>query len=161
MLCDDCKKKPASIFFKDVVSGKISELRLCLECAQKRGLVASKKMSPIETLQKLLKEKTAQDEQVICPVCCLSLAEFKRVGRFGCTHCIHAFEPHIRHLIKEIQESERHIGRRAKPGEHKGMEIFKLREELKKAIENEAYEEAAKIRDQLKALGINTDGNRC
>ena len=139
MLCDDCKKKPASIFFKDVVSGKISELRLCLECAQKRGLVASKKMSPVEMLQKLLKEKNAHDEKIICPVCCLSLAEFKRVGRFGCSQCLNTFEPYVMHLIKEIQESDRHIGRKAKPGERKGVEIYRLLEELKKAIENDAY----------------------
>jgi len=155
MLCDDCKRKPATIFFKDVVSGKISELHLCVECAQKRGLVSNKKMSPIEMLQKLLKEKNAHDEQIICPVCCLSLAEFKRVGRFGCSHCITAFASNIEHLIKEIQESDRHIGKRARPGEGKGVEIFKLREDLKKALENEAYEEAAKIRDRLKILGIS------
>lgn len=161
MQCDDCKKKPASIFFKDVTSGKVSELHLCLECAQKRGIIANKKMSPVEMLQKLLREKNVQDEQIICPVCCLSLAEFKRIGRFGCSNCINAFETGIKHLIKEIQESERHVGRKTKPGEQKGLEIFKLREELKKALATESYEEAAKIRDRLKSLGISTAEHEC
>jgi protein arginine kinase activator len=155
MLCDDCKKRPATIFFKEVLPDKVIELHLCETCAKKRGLVMAKKMSPIEILQKLLKERSAKDEKVICPVCYLSLAEFKRLGRFGCCHCIKAFKPHIANLIKQIHQSEKHIGRRLKQGEKKGFEIFKLREQLKNALKKEAYEEAAEIRDKLKHLGVD------
>ena len=155
MLCDDCKKKSATIYYKHSFSGKTIEFHLCIECAQKRGLFSAKKMSPLEILQKLLKEKNAQDEQIICPICYLSLAEFKRLGRFGCSNCITTFEPYISNLIKEIQESDRHIGKKAKLGEGRGIEIFKLREDLKKAVENEECEEAARIRDKLKSLGIH------
>jgi len=155
MLCDDCKKKPATVFVKEVAAfGKTRELNLCEECAQKRGAINPKKLSPIEILQKLLKEKTAQDEKVICPNCFLSLAEFKRVGRFGCNNCLNVFEPYIKIWIKEIHNSDRHIGKKMKSGTRKGVEIFKLREELKKALEKESYEEAAKIRDKLKSLGV-------
>lgn len=154
MLCDDCKKRPATIIFKEILPKKTVELHLCEECAQKRGLATSKKMSPIELLQKLLKEKTAQDAQVICPGCYLSLAEFKRTGRFGCSQCVNAFGAYIKTLIQKVQQSEKHIGRTTKPGEKKGMEIFKLREQLKKALESEAYEEAAQIRDKLKDFGV-------
>lgn len=156
MLCDECKKNPATIFFKEVLPGKTVELHLCEACAQKRGLLMSKKMSPIEILQRLLKEKSAHDEQIICPGCYMSLAEFKRSGRFGCSKCVSAFESYIKKLIKQIQQSDKHIGRRLTPGEKKGIEVFKLREELKKALENEAYEEAAKIRDRLKYFGVDS-----
>jgi protein arginine kinase activator len=115
----------------------------------------SKKMSPIEILQRLLKEKSAHDEQIICPGCYMSLTEFKRSGRFGCSKCVNAFESYIKKLIKQIQQSDKHIGRRLTPGEKKGIEVFKLRQELKKALENEAYEEAAKIRDRLKYFGVD------
>jgi protein arginine kinase activator len=155
MLCDECKKNPATIFFKEVLPGKTVELHLCEVCAQKRGLLMSKKMSPIEILQRLLKEKSAHDEQIICPGCYMSLTEFKRSGRFGCSKCVNAFESYIKKLIKQIQQSDKHIGRRLTPGEKKGIEVFKLRQELKKALENEAYEEAAKIRDRLKYFGVD------
>ncbi|UCG29669.1 MAG: UvrB/UvrC motif-containing protein [candidate division WOR-3 bacterium] len=154
MLCDDCRNKPASIFFKEVLPDKTVELHLCDECASKRGLLVTKKLSPIEILQKLLKQKSAQDEKVICPSCYMSLAEFKRVGRFGCSQCVITFDDHIRHLIKQIHQSDRHIGRKSSSGTKKGLEIYKLREELKKALDNEAYEDAAKIRDKLKGYGI-------
>ena len=155
MLCDDCKKKPATIFFKEVVPGKVVELHLCESCAQKRGLLMTQKMSPAEILQKLLKERSAKDEKVICPVCYLSLAEFKRHGRFGCSNCLNVFDPHIRKLIEQIQQSNKHIGKKAGQGDRKGFEVFKLREQLRKALEKEAYEEAAKIRDQLKNFGVD------
>ncbi|UCG91174.1 MAG: UvrB/UvrC motif-containing protein [candidate division WOR-3 bacterium] len=154
MLCDDCQKRPATIFFKEILPKKTVELHLCEECAQKRGLATTKKMSPIELLQKLLKEKTAQDAQVICSGCYLSLAEFKRTGRFGCSKCVDSFGSYIKNLIKKVQQSDKHIGRTTRPGEKKGMEIFKLRGQLKKALESEAYEEAAKIRDKLKDFGV-------
>lgn len=158
MMCDDCKNQPASKPYKEfMMDGRIIEYHLCDECAKKRGLTSQKKMSPLEILQKLLKEKNARDEQVICPVCCLSLAEFKRIGRFGCTSCIAIFEPYIRNLIREIHNADRHIGRKLRAGGHKGMEIYKLREDLRKALEKESYEEAARIRDRLKALGGNNE----
>ena len=115
------------------------------------------KLSTTEILQKLLQKRSARDEQMICPVCFLSLAEFKRTGRFGCNQCVTTFEPYIKSLIKQIQQSNRPIGRRAGKGIKRGFEVFRLREELKKALEQEAYEEAAKIRDKLRGYGIDHD----
>ncbi len=154
MLCEDCKKKAATIFFKEVLPGKVVELHLCDECAQKRGLIMHKKMSPIEMLQKLLKERSTQDEKIICPVCCLSLAEFKRRGRFGCSSCLNAFKPYINNLIKQLHQSDKHVGRKPGRGQKKAFEVFRLREELKKALAREAYEEAAEIRDKLQNYGV-------
>jgi protein arginine kinase activator len=155
MLCDDCKKKPATIFFKEVLPDKVVELHLCDSCAHKRGLMMAKKKSPLEILQQVLKEKNVKDEKVICPSCYLSLAEFKRAGRFGCSTCIKTFRPYIKNLIKQIHNSDTHVGKHAKHGEKRGYEVFKLREELKKALEKEAYEEAADIRDRLKEFGAD------
>jgi len=154
MLCDDCKQKPATIFFKEILSDKTVELHLCETCAQKRGLLTTQKMSPIEILQKLLKQRTAKDAKVICPMCYLTLADFKRIGRFGCSHCVKTFKPHLQNLIKQIHQSDKHIGRSPTRGEKRGFEVFKLREQLKRALEKEAYEEAAEIRDKLRSFGV-------
>lgn len=155
MLCDDCGKRPATVFLKEIFSGKIVEHHLCSECAHKRGLIEEKKMAPLEMLQNLLRDRDAGDEQIICGSCYSSLADFKRLGRFGCVHCVETFAPHIRHLVQEIHNSEHHIGRRPAVTTADGFEVMRLREELKHALEKEAYEEAAKIRDRLKALGVS------
>lgn len=155
MLCDECKQKPATIYYKEVLPEKTVELHLCETCAHKRGLLTSQKMSPIEILQKLLKQRTAKDAKVICSFCYLSLAEFKRLGRFGCSRCIETFRPHIQNLIKQIHQSAKHVGRSPTSGEKRGFEVFKLREQLKRALEKEAYEEAAEIRDRLRSFGVD------
>ncbi len=155
MLCDDCKKKPAAIFFKEVLPDKTVELHLCEECASKRGLLVTKKLSPNEILQRLLKQRSAQDEKIICPGCYMSLAEFKRVGRFGCSQCVPTFDEYIKHLVKQIHQSDKHIGRKVSAGTKKGLEIYRLREKLRMALEKEAYEDAAEIRDKLKGYGID------
>ncbi len=154
MLCDDCKQKPAKHFFKNVVGDQENILHLCEECARKRNLLNDKKPSPIELLHKISEKISHDDDRVICSVCCLSLAEFKKIGRFGCSNCLSVFEPYIKALIKEVQESEKHIGKRAKTGGRRAIEIFRLREELRRALEKEAYEDAAQIRDKLKTLGV-------
>jgi protein arginine kinase activator len=155
MLCDDCKKNPATIYFKEVLPDKIVELHLCDVCAKKRGLLSAKKKSPIEILQKLLKERSVKDEKIICPNCYLSFAEFKRLGRFGCSTCVTTFKPYLKTMIKQIHQSDKHVGREPSGGDKKGMEVYRLRDQLRRALEREAYEEAADIRDRLKNLGDN------
>jgi len=153
MLCDDCKNRAATIHYKEMLYGKIKEYHLCEECAHKRGLT-TKKLSPTEVLKKLLQEKNDSDQEVLCPGCYTSLAEFKKSGRFGCSKCLTTLQPYIKDMIKQIHNSERHIGKRLKASPMKGFEGFRLREELKKALGQEAYEEAAQIRDKLKKLGV-------
>ncbi|MCX7995604.1 MAG: UvrB/UvrC motif-containing protein [candidate division WOR-3 bacterium] len=154
MLCDNCKKNPATFFYKDVSGEQIKEVHLCEECARKKGIISDKKLSPHEILQKLLKSVEKEDGQIVCPICLLTLSEFKKFGRFGCANCLKVFEPYIKTLIREVQNSEKHIGKKAKPGGRRIVEIFRLKEELRRALEKEAYEDAAKIRDQLKTMGV-------
>lgn len=154
MLCDVCKKRPATIKFKEVLPDATTELNLCDECAAKRGLLSPKQLSPLETLQKVLRQGTEHDEGVICPRCCMSLVDFKRAGRFGCSDCPATFADHIQHLIKQIHHSDRHIGRRPAPGAKRGLEVYRLREELKRALAKELYEDAARIRDKLREYGV-------
>lgn len=154
MLCDNCKEKPAKYFFKNLVGGQENIFHLCEQCARKKNLLGDKKKSPIEVLNMMSEAISHDDHRVICPVCCLSLAEFKKIARFGCSNCLSVFEPYIRTLIKEVQESEKHIGKRTKAGGRRAVEIFRLREELRRALEKEDYEDAAQIRDKLKTLGV-------
>lgn len=151
MLCDDCKKNPAIKTYKEQFQDKTIELHLCQECADKRGLVVKKDLTPAELLQNLLKHEAVDDATVICPRCLLSFAEFKRLGRFGCGECARAFHDRLAPILARIHGAKQHIGRTPRKLK-KGVvtEIFKLREELKEALQKEEYEKAAQIRDQLK-----------
>lgn len=77
MLCDDCKKNPAIKTYKEQFQDKTIELHLCQECADKRGLVVKKDLTPAELLQNLLKHEAVDDATVICPRCLLSLPSLR------------------------------------------------------------------------------------
>ena len=151
MLCDDCKKNPATKVYKEQFQDKTIELHLCQECAEKRGLIVKKDLSPAELLQNILRSEVVDDATLICPRCLFSFAEFKRLGRFGCSACVNAFHSRLAPILARIHGAKQHIGRSPRKAKRGVVsEIFRLREALKEALQKEEYEKAAEIRDRLK-----------
>jgi protein arginine kinase activator len=77
--------------------------------------------------------------------------EFRAQGRLGCPHDYHVFRTGLVPLLQRIHRHERHVGKR--PRQHEpGREavLVELRRRLRQAVEGEAYEEAARIRDLLR-----------
>ncbi|MCL2527412.1 MAG: UvrB/UvrC motif-containing protein [Defluviitaleaceae bacterium] len=92
-----------------------------------------------------------------CTTCGLSYEEFKASGKLGCEACYQAFPKEIVALFKSVQSSSHHEGKFPKrfgTQMRQQREVDKLRTCLKSAIENENYEEAAKIRDQIRSLEV-------
>lgn len=92
-----------------------------------------------------------------CPVCGLSYSQFKTTGLLGCSHDYVYYEPKLTLLIKRAQENfTQHAGK--VPTRHSATDpartvtVARLRRELAQALECENYEQAAKVRDQLKQL---------
>lgn len=104
----------------------------------------------------------AVDPQAQCPHCGYQLSTFRQNGRLGCTQCYDAFKTSLEPLISSIHGNVRHVeesenGEKVK-GEKEtsqgtaGAGVKELREKLKKAVESEKYEEAARLRDEIKRL---------
>ncbi|MBR3163669.1 MAG: UvrB/UvrC motif-containing protein [Clostridia bacterium] len=109
-----------------------------------------------------------------CDSCGMTFEDFMNTGKFGCANCYNAFESKIDPILKNIQGANRHVGRLGKiepaidlnvqenikdektnntEKEEENNQISKverLKLELQKAIEEERYEDAAKIRDEIK-----------
>lgn len=90
-----------------------------------------------------------------CPQCGMTFSEFNHTGKFGCNQCYDTFLPEIEPLVKRLQGSLRYEGR--VPSRGNGVfrtkhQIKRLRQELNKVIKAENFEEAAKLRDEIKAL---------
>ncbi|MBO5005306.1 MAG: UvrB/UvrC motif-containing protein [Clostridia bacterium] len=85
-------------------------------------------------------------------------------GKFGCENCYETFNEKINHLVKNLHGSSMHVGRKpkyikenkidVKPEKENKEEskLDKLNKDLKEAIKEERYEDAAKIRDEIKKL---------
>lgn len=117
---------------------------------------------------------------MLCDECGMTYNEFVDTGKLGCSHCYDIFANVLDPVLKNIHGSSNHIGRRSRLSvnekkkvaqdveqahqkvtkrpvksqkkDEKQEKIDKLNEELKQAIAEERYEDAAKIRDELKKI---------
>ena len=97
---------------------------------------------------------------VTCPVCGLTWNDFKQSGLMGCPHDYEMFDSRLLPLLKRAQEGAgEHMGKvpTRKKTEETDRQVtqLRLRRELQKAIDAENYEQAARLRDQLRTLGKN------
>jgi len=92
-----------------------------------------------------------------CTICGLTYDQFKTTGKLGCEACYQAFPKEIVALFKNVQNSSRHEGKYPKrfgTQIRQQQEVDKLRSNLKAAINDENYEEAARIRDQIRSMEV-------
>ena len=73
------------------------------------------------------------------------------MGKVGCPTCYSTFRTELEETIRSIHGGAKHCGMQTKVAESAPTEEENLRFALAKAIETENYEEAARIRDILKA----------
>jgi protein arginine kinase activator len=79
--------------------------------------------------------------------------EFRAEGRLGCPHDYEVFRAGLKPLLERIHRSDRHVGkspRHYSPNPVRETELIELRSQLRRAVEAEAYEEAARLRDLLR-----------
>lgn len=91
----------------------------------------------------------------ICPGCGISFGEISTTGAVGCGLCYESFRASLIPLLRTLHGDTGHIG--LTPRAHRERiermaRAAKLREQLKTAVQREAYEEAARLRDELKTL---------
>jgi len=159
MLCNICGKNPATVHLTEIVDDQMNELHLCEGCARQKSVQMEQKFGLSDLLAGMVdfEKKTAQSEtQVLkCPKCKLTYSDFKKIGRLGCGSCYTAFSDYLAPLLRKIHGSGKHLGKSplkaSKPTKKRaGME--ELRQKLAKAVGEEAFEDAAKLRDQIKAV---------
>jgi len=164
MLCDICAKNPATVHLTEIIDDQMTELHLCEECARNKSAQMEQQFGLSDLLAGLAEfEKPAaaakekeQPVAVKCPACGLSYADFKKIGRLGCGECYSAFKKYLGPLLRRIHGSNTHAGKcplkTAGRISRKKIDALDLRARLQKAIEAEEFEEAARLRDQIKEL---------
>jgi protein arginine kinase activator len=92
---------------------------------------------------------------ITCPLCGSTASDISRTGKVGCAQCYDTFADMLTPYIKRIHGNTEHTG---KIPSDAGAEIktkrqlVQLKEELKKAIENQEFEKAAELRDRIKDI---------
>jgi protein arginine kinase activator len=167
MLCDICKKNPATVHLTEIIDEQMNELHLCEDCARHKSAAMEQQFGLSDLLAGMADfEKPDKDEEnvaVKCPNCNLTYADFKKVGRLGCGECYNAFRKYLAPLLKRIHGSNQHVGKSPfkekailKPG-RKNTDLDGLKAQMQKAIQREDFEEAARLRDQIKKISPKQD----
>ena len=167
--CENCQKNIATVHVTDIVdvppSGagttekKVVEQHLCEVCAQTMDLphmpMVKKTVADIWKLLQLSAQQTRKKGGLVCPDCGMSLDEFRKKGRLGCAKDYEVFKAHIGELLERVHGSREHAGRIPGTSEHELAQLQRmsdLRRQLEVAIRDEAYESAARLRDEIQEL---------
>jgi len=158
MLCQHCKKNVATVHLTEIIDSEKREKHLCEQCAMEEG-VAVKGQEPINQLVAKFVLSQAQSEEVAdltCDHCGTTFLQFRKVGLLGCPHDYEAFEKPLLPLLERIHEGNTvHVGKvpGGKDNKQKSQhKLLKLKRQLEDAVAMEDYEQAARLRDQIKVL---------
>jgi len=163
--CESCGKNPATIHVTEVSGGQVVEHHYCEECAaQSAKLPGQETQGAAELLAKLIKlvgAKAEEEARIVCPSCGISLADFRSTGRLGCPADYEAFSEHLTPLLEKFHGAAVHTGRgpksRGSPEALRFRRLLLLRRQLDEAVQQEAYDRAAKLRDEIYRLRQEQD----
>ena len=167
MLCENCKKKEATVFYEEIINGTKRSASLCSHCAaeaEKAGTLGSFSLPAFGGLGDSLfgglfglTEAKPQPKNS-CPSCGATMNALKSQGKVGCPACYTTFGEELRGTIRSIHGNVKHVGRAPSRfrGEHeKSDRLTSLKQQLKDAIAEENFERAAAVRDEIRALEEN------
>ena len=165
MMCEDCGIRPAKFHLMTIINGDRVERNLCPTCMAKH----QKQIPGIDfsnlagILNSILENRSTRESEradaeydaLVCEQCGMTYAEFQKCGMLGCANCYQAFKTPLNALLQRVHGNTQHAGR-VPGGVHSGtsirMNIDRLKEKLQKAVADEEYEQAAKLRDTIRAL---------
>ena len=181
MLCSNCGKNNANVHYTQIINGKKTEYSLCEDCAKKLGIEEMDFNMPINYSNFLsnffeddmLLPNFNKTSILKCPKCGLTFDNFVENGRFGCSECYEVFSDKLDSILKNLHGSNRHKGKIPQKTTTNNVDLSKekkqniedkkqdnklkkqiedLNQKLQLAISEERYEDAAKLRDQIKNL---------
>ncbi|MDA7867524.1 UvrB/UvrC motif-containing protein [Akkermansiaceae bacterium] len=160
MKCDSCQEK-ATVFYTQVTDGKLKKFVLCESCAQKKGITSVDGLlmggdllgsSPPQTqIPDLIADLNQED----CSACGFTLEDFRKVGRLGCPECYQIFSREIMGRLPSMHKGGVHKGYLPEGLAKKQAlesELAGLAAKLASAIEEERFEDAAIIRDEISEI---------
>jgi len=175
MKCEKCKKQEATIHLSQTRNGATTEHHLCETCAREQGISMNLQDyfgnvaglfgsgvlgsgSIFDTTGGIPAFGAPVTKNTICPSCGQTYDEFRKSGLFGCSHCYEAFADRLDPLMRRVQGSTRHVGRKVcQTADQQEQNLLRaklidLKKSLQQAVQDEAYEKAANLRDEIHAL---------
>jgi protein arginine kinase activator len=167
MICENCNQRPSKVTVTQVQNGEQVQRHFCEVCAQKLHPFHTDFQQDPLSLHQLLSnwfgvQENAQVQQrplpkpQACHSCGWTFRQFLNQGKFGCATCYESFHEQLPSVFKRLHNGNvKHVGKA--PGAFgQTLQIKKqietIRIQMKSAIEDENFEEAARLRDEARSL---------
>jgi protein arginine kinase activator len=152
-----CKQKAAQVHLTEIVDDKMRKVDLCEDCAKHKGVNDAPGFAIADLLLGLgAAQELAQaagGEEVRCPACGFTQADFKKAGRLGCSQCYVAFAEGLESLLKTMHKGTKHVGktpRSLRQSRDLADLLRQLQKKLDRAVTEENFEQAATLRDEIR-----------
>lgn len=151
-----------------MTGGQELKVNLCADCPklayfQGEGACDMLKELAPEMMPDVAEQTRKVEQALSCPQCGFTLADLERARRLGCAECYSVFKEQVTRLVKAVQHGGKHVGKfsqRFENPEHIQTRLKELQHRLNAAVQEEQYENAASLRDEIRRLEeIGKGGN--
>lgn len=162
MDCQRCRQRKGQIQVTRLVEGILQEIYLCDECLREEMKVQQD--SPQTANHMLTAILDAVNHSALqvnmirttsCSQCGMTFGMYREIGKMGCSKCYQTFADRLEPVLVNWHGHGTHVGKKpvyASENIEQKAALQKLHKALKAAIQAEAFEEAALLRDQIMAL---------
>ena len=174
MKCEICHRNDAKAAIHKMVGGEDAELYVCEECARRESSRAAARRSgrddsnsapeiDMEELQEKLSNALfdailsvagpdlADMTEPSCQRCGTTLSEFRKNTLLGCPECYRCFSNEVEAMIRDMHRGTVHVGK-VPSAVTRGRESARLAAQLRNAIAEQRFEDAARIQAKLDAV---------
>lgn len=151
MMCDRCGEAKATVQQIEITGDQVDHQQLCESCANDQSTEDTVPDDSISNIVSSMFDSTQDSET--CDDCGMSFEEFEQSGTMGCAQCYETFRSRLESLVHRVHGSDRHMGRETEAGGLAKIEgerkLQILEKQLNRAVNEEDYEKAAELRDQI------------
>ncbi|HOA33430.1 MAG: hypothetical protein GXY95_00560 [Clostridiales bacterium] len=167
MLCQHCKKVEATTHITQIINGETAEMHLCQNCAQELGyndMFTNFSFGLSELFGSYFADApvSAISNRVIrCEKCGSTFNDIARSGKIGCQDCYTLFYDRLMPSIRRMHGKTHHEGKLPKGANEevkRARRISDLKKRLNKAVDEQNFELAAQLRDEIRELEAGNDG---
>lgn len=161
--CERCGKENGIIYVTRLTDGVLREVQLCEVCFREESQVEVSEVQSANHMLSALLDAVSQSPLQVgwikttsCSRCGMTYGLFREMGKMGCSECYHTFNSRIETALQNWHGHKVHRGK--SPRLNAAAQSLKakrqaMQELLAKAIREENFEEAARLRDLLLTLG--------
>ena len=161
MKCEICHQTEAETVIRETVDGEVCERFVCQACAH-RGAEPSEDSSASALMVEILlgaafsladgpDRNTRAERENPCPACGMTRQEYRKRSRLGCAGCYDHFARELQPVLRDMHRGDRHAGKVPDRARH-AIARQRLETALAEAVGHQQFEQAARLRDQIRAL---------